>query len=293
MKKITLLLLLINFILLNQNAVFGEMPKLTHEDMREYMADRKCIEYTNIFLSKASNIHLRDLDTYKKFADKMEEKWRNKNREAYAYIMLQINGPLTSGLFKDKQQHKQQYALARKYALLALEKPDEISLDMEFGLRGSVTTTIIGPDAPKGEVFAKRRKIDIAIRLHVWKRMLDMFDPDWDPNEVIYLYAEPPEETGLPVGVDPKGMKNSDLRMEYEAAIKLHGQKVKKFNEQYTLRDRLKYFPKGAEKCIVRLYSHPPFDIKELKEMLNIYLPDNEENIRILNAVEKNTGENY
>jgi len=289
MKKITLLLLLINFILLNQNAVFGEMPKLTQKDMHEYMMDRKCIEYTNIFLSKASNIKKRNLETYKKFADKMEEKWCDKNREAYAYIMLRITRPLTSGLFKDKNQ----YELARKYALSVLEKPDEISLDMEFGLRGCVTTTIIGPEAPKDEEFAKRRKIDIAIRLHVWKRMLDMFDPDWDPNEVIYLYAEPPEETGLPVGVDPKGMKNSDLRMEYEAAIKLHGQKVKKFNEQYTLRDRLKYFPKGAEKCIVRLYSHPPFDIKELKEMLNIYLPDNEANIRILNAVEKNTGENY
>ena len=112
-----------------------------------------------------------------------------------------------------------------------------------------------------------------------------MFDPDWDPNEVIYLHAEPPE--GLPIGVDPKGIKDSDLLMEYEAAIKLHGQKVKKFNEQYTLRDRLKYFPKQAEKYIIRAYSHPPFDIKELKEMLNIYLPDNEANIRILNAVKK------
>lgn len=289
MKKITLLLLLINFILLNQNAVFGEIPKLTQEEKQEYKLDWKCIESTNRFLSKASNIHLRDLDTYKKFADKIEEKWRNKNREAYARMVLEINGPLTSGLFKDKNQ----YELARKYALSALEKPDEISLDMEFGLGGCVTTTIIGPDAPKGEEFAKRRKTDVAIRLHVWKRMLDMFDPDWDPNEVIYMNAEPPEKTGLPIGVAPTAIKNPTLRMKYEAAIKRHGQKVKKFNEQYTLRGRLKYFPKGAEKCIVRLYSHPPFDIKELKEMLNIYLPDNEANIRILNAVKKNTRENY
>ena len=54
MKKITLFLLLINFILLNQNAVFGEISKLTQEEEQEYKLVWKCVESTNTFLSKSA-----------------------------------------------------------------------------------------------------------------------------------------------------------------------------------------------------------------------------------------------
>ena len=63
--------------------------------------------------------------------------------------------------------------------------------------------------------------------------------------------------------------KKPALRVEYETKIK---QKVKKFNVQYSLNDRLKYFPKGSEKYIVRVSSHPPFDISAESIKLNIKL---------------------
>ena len=82
-----------------------------------------------------------DLSRYEKDADAIERKWNQRNAQCYARIMSVVCGPLSSGRFKSKQQ----YELARKYALSALENRDAIPLNLELELTGHVITLMIGP----------------------------------------------------------------------------------------------------------------------------------------------------
>ena len=121
-----------------------------------------------------------DLQSYKEFADVILKKWRQKNKEHYARLILEACKPLSSGQFNDNRQHD----VARRYALSALDKPEEISIEMELELTGHVVTLMYTPNSPKSEDFAQRRKKDVEIRLHSWKRLIDAIDPNWDPNDL-------------------------------------------------------------------------------------------------------------
>jgi hypothetical protein len=143
------------------------------------------------------------------------------------------------------------------------------------------------PTAPKGEEFAQRRKKDVEIRLHAWKRLMDAIDPNWDPNDLPLSNVVPPAMLGLPSGATPEAIKDSKLRAEYEAAIEKNRQKAEKYNEQYKLRGWLKRFPPRAERYIVQAYSKPPYNIEELTGLLNQYIRDEQTRTRILDAVKK------
>jgi hypothetical protein len=279
-RKLATIIIALACLLLGRGTVFGEYPNGTPEEKQEYERDYNRVTSLRTSLSQGKAM---DLKAYEKFADDIAKKWREKNRVDYAKLMMEIDAPLSSGDFKESRQ----YDLMRKYALSALEKPDEIPIATELDLIGYVATAIIGPDASKGEQFAERRKEDVAIRIHAWKRLIDAIDPNWDPNDEPSISVVPPLATGLPSGVAPEAIKDAKLRKEYEAVIKYNRQKAEKYLEQNKLRKWQKSFPKRAEEYIVRLYSHPPFDTEQLKKMLDDF-PDPKAKERIINAVEKN-----
>jgi hypothetical protein len=147
------------------------------------------------------------------------------------------------------------------------------------------------PSAPKGADFAQRRKKDVEIRLHAWKRLTDAIDPNWDPNDLPLLNVTPPPTTGMRAGIAPEAIKDPKSRAEYEAAIEKNRQKAERYRKQSRLRTWLKRFPKRAEEYIIRAYSKPPFNLDELKEYLEKYAVDEKTRARILDAVTKNMQE--
>jgi len=229
-----------------------------------------------------------DLDKYEHFADEIQNKWSQRNKEYYARLMLAICGPLGSGRFKGDRQ---QYELARKYALSALESSDAIPLDLELKLTGHVMTPTLGPNVPKDENFAERRRKDVEVRLHAWRRLLDAIDPKWNPDDRPAGNIRPPAATGFPSGIAPEEIEDATLRAEYEAAIKLNRQKAERYCEQYSLRSWLRRFPNDAESYIIKAYSNPPYNVAELKKSLSKHKIDEKTKSQILDAVMKNTGE--
>ncbi len=226
-----------------------------------------------------------DFEAYEKLVDDIDETWREKNRVYHAHLMLDACVPLSSGSFKDPRQ----YELARKYALSALEKPEKVPVILELELIGHVRTVMIGPEAPRGVHFARRRKSDVAVRLHAWKRLLDAIDPNWTPDEFLWSrFVAPPEATGLPAGVEPEAIEDVDLRKEYEAAIQRNREMADHHMEQRKLSNWMKKFPRRTEERIILAYSQPPFDVEELKVLLREHLPDQDVAFRIVNKVEMN-----
>ena len=278
-RKLTVVVSFI--ILLAINLTYAEKTETAKQEEQEFRQDFARVDSLRASLSQIEEI---DLNAYEAFADSLEHKWRGRNREYYARLMLRICILLTYGHSKGHQQ----YELARNYALSALEEPDSIPLIVEFDLIGYVTTSTIGPRASKGTELAARRMTDTAIRLHSWKRLLEAIDPHWDPDEnITSINISPPAATGLPSGIDPAAIQDSVLRAEYKDSLQLNSQRIKKYNEQYDYHKWLAWYIRHAEKYIIQIYSYPPFAIDELKKMLNP-LPDQDAKARILEAVEKN-----
>ena len=122
------------------------------------------------------------------------------------------------------------------------------------------------PNSPKGEDFAQRRKKDVQIRLHAWKRLIDAIDPNWDPNDKPVRNVVPPTETGLPSGVTPEAIKDSKLRAEYIQAIDKNRKKAEKYLKQSKLLDWLKRYPKSVERDIVLVPKQASFLILRYNE---------------------------
>jgi hypothetical protein len=258
----------------------GPSEAETHE-YKQDMAHIKTVEKS----FKAGPVN--DLKDYEKFADEIQTKWNRRNKEYYARLMLEVCGPLSSGRFNDERQ----YDVARRYALSALSEPNEIPLEVELELTGHIMTDTVTPRAPKGQDWAQRRKKDVEIRLHAWKRLIDSIDPNWDPNDLPVSNLVPPLVTGLPSGVAPEAIKDAKLRAEYEAAIEKNRQKAERYSQQYRLRMWLKRFPARAEEYIITAYSKPPFNVEELKQYFEKYSIDEKTRARILDAVTKNMQE--
>jgi len=283
-RRPTARFIIIMLILLSFNvASFGD-SEATLWEKQEYEQDCRLVADMDDSISQND---MRDLNVYEEFADRIDQKWRELNKELYGRLMLAICRPLTSGSFKENRQ----YELARKYALSALEEPDSIPLILELDLLGRVTTFVIGPDAASGKDLVEKREENTAVRLHAWKRLLEAIDPNWNPDEILFSNISPPAATGLPSGIDPAAIQDLAMRAEYEEAIRINNQRVQEYNEQYEYSKWLKRIPNLVENNIIREYSHPPFALEELRNMLDDQLPDQEAKARIIEAIEKNMRE--
>lgn len=251
----------------------GETQELTHELDRISAMDKSLAPGP-----------VNDLVKYEIFVDEIQQKWKQRDKECFARLMVAACGPLSSGRFSSRRQ----YELAKRYAIFALENRNSISIPLELQLVGHVATRMSGPGAPKGEAFAECRRKDVEVRLHAWKRLTDALVPNWDPNDTPVINVVPPAATGLPGGIAPEAIKDPVLRAQYERAIESNRQKAEKYNQQHKLRLWLKTFPKNAEDYLIQAYSHPPCNAEELRKSLNEHKINENTKARILDAVTKN-----
>lgn len=264
------------------NLLFGKNCDATEKETQACQQEMARIRAADQSLASGPT---NDLAKYETFVDEIQQKWKRRDKECFARLMNAACGPLSSGQFNSRRQ----YELARKYALSALENRDSIPLSLEIQLTGHVATPAGGHGLPEKDDFAKRRKKDVEVRLHAWRRMMDAIDPNWNPDDVPVLNVLPPTATGLPGGIAPEAIKDAKLRAEYEAAIQRNRQKAERYSEQHELHFLLKTFPKNVEDYIVQAYSHTPYNVEELRKSFDKYKIDERTKILILDTVTKNS----
>jgi hypothetical protein len=235
---------------------------------------------------RTTNAHLHsftdsDLAAYREFADSIQEKWKGAEQQYYGRLMVQICGVLNSVRFEGSQQE----GLARKYALSALEDPNALPLTLELELSRFVVSSVGSRSSRDGEDFARRRREDLLVRLHAWRRLLDAVDLKWDPNDTPVMNVSPPAGTGMPAGIAPEAIANPALRAQYEQAIEANRQKNERFLEQHAVHRWLLSYPGSSERLIIHAYSATPYDSEELETYLDKYRIDEEAKARILAAV--------
>jgi hypothetical protein len=258
---------------------------LVAEEWKPTQAYRKMvnrIEALGKIQRLSSQKKLQRLEELDKTAREIEQKWRQTDVEVYARLTYEVCATMGS---LDFGTHKNHY-LAQSFAMRALEKADDIPLELECKLLGYVQDRMDVTGKPlKGEAWAVLRKKQAKLWLRACQRIEKTIDNNWDPNDMPSLNVVPPATTGLPPGVAPSAIKDPKLRAEYEAAIEANRKKAGDYSEQHRVRDLKKYFIPMAERFIIGAYIELP--MAELEGLLEQNISDPNKRASILKAVEK------
>lgn len=252
---------------------FGAQSKNSETERQEYRQD---------FEKLGAAAKERDLKKYEESAGKILERWSGKDKEQYAQLVLKFCQPINSKLFEDGDRSK----IARKYALQALKDADQLSPRTESRLIGFVTASL-GTPRPTGKEWQAMRKEDATVRLRAFKRLKDAIDSKWNPRDFAQTNVVPPAETGLPPGVAPEAIGDPKLRHEYEEAIAKNKAKAEKNLQQHEARNTIADFGPKMERELIWMYSVPPADPAELKELLDSFVSDSDTRKRISDAVSR------
>jgi len=225
------------------------------------------------------------LQGLERLGEEVEKEYRTSDPEIYARLTVSVCGGLHGVDLMDRRRH----SLAQRYAMAALEKRAEFSLELQCDLVGYVTQGIdTEGKALKGDEFAALRKQQAVLWLDTWKRIEATIEKDWDPKDPknrVYLNLAPPLETGLPSGVGPEAIEDPKLRAQFEADIEENRRKAEKYNIQSIARDRQKYWIPWAKRFLIGTYMEAPDKIEELRVLLEDYVENEADRKQILDAV--------
>lgn len=239
--------------------------------MRQHSYDEELARIEQMAKSK-------DLAGLERMMDEIHRKWRRRDAESYAALILSA----VSRLNVVGMDEPEDPALVHDHIMLALEKADEMSIQTHFKL-----VCHLQHHPRHGSVVSLGECRTQAARewMCAWKRVHDELSPDWNPSDEPRSNIAPPAATGLPSGVAPEAIEDPTLRAEYEAAIEKNNQKAEQYSKQYQLRKVEARLLKKAEDYLINAYSTPPYDITELGQYLTQYVSDEKVRARITDEV--------
>ena len=224
----------------------------------------------------------RDLRGLEMLAKDVHAKRLDAGPECYGRVMVRLVQTLGSSSFGDDRQ----YALEREFAVTALSDA-RLPVEVESDLVQHVWTPLRSMRRPLGDKWSKQRVEEMTLWFHVWKRVVNAIDPQWDvakdaPKPIAFMEGVPA------IGMSPDQVQDPVLRERYKAAIAEHNKQQQKWNAQIEARKREKSFSPIAERYIVRVYSTPPFNNEELSGYLDKHIGDAAIKQRILEQVRSN-----
>ncbi len=137
------------------------------------------------------------------------------------------------------------------------------------------------------------RKVSFELTLRLLdvldRRIDDAFDPEAPPG----LHVDPPAETGLFAGVDPKEIDDPKLREEYETALRLNDEKIERHSRQIQLRTERQRMLLIVDTFIKYGYGTSPEEAQEIERALETRLSkeSTRDEIRAMIAAEKDEKE--
>lgn len=175
-------------------------------------------------------------------------------------------------------------------ALPILLMSDYISLDEEVQLLGYIANdTGVWID----DEWVKMRGVKARLYLHSWMRLKFLLDVNYDPQkDVPQLNVVPPPGAHILPGGDPADIKDPQIRAEYEAMVAENAKKIRYHTEQIHLKELNDSLPRRVEQYLLSAYSRAPYNIEELRVLLNQFAVDRTIRERIVNSVAGEMGLN-
>ena len=236
-------------------------------------------------IDRLEGLRSHSLDELTATANQLESKWRGRDWNLYALIMMQMCSEISNRGLSDARVRSN----TEKYARVALSHNDKLSWERESALVGWLPYERL---SSSGAAWRRERGENAKLWLQVWQRLERETDPGFDindPRNRPLLRVIPPDETRLSPGSPPSAIKDSKLRARYEAAIAANDRKAERARQQISLLSNGPSFKTRAERWLIMAYSQRPFRNAELKWFLKIYVSDAKARKRILNEVDENT----
>lgn len=292
MPKQTLHKLVIHLLLLVPLIFTGKMTALAEDMMplesSQAAKDKSEADYQRALkrLDDISRIPGGDLDEFAKIAQQMFDEWNQRDEQKYFALAGAICRILSAHDF-GLSAVPQQRVLARKYAKLALQKAQAMSLHTEVGLLLCLPgSTEPAESQLQLEEQAKERSQEATLWFHAWQRLNQEIDLGFDTNQRYQPYVDPPKGyENFPTPVSPNVIKDPKTRSDYEAAIAANKQKAERYVRQSELHELYKYFSPFMESYLITAYSTPPYKTEELRHLLERYNVDADRKARILKGV--------
>ncbi len=224
----------------------------------------------------------RDINQLKRLGDEIERTWSKLDAGSYASLMLEVCNALSSTNLNDDNQ----YLLEQKYASLVLNKQLQIPADVEAQLMLHLQEDI---EYAKGQLtseqWQERRLKKAELWLRTWQHLNTAIDPNFDfkdlPLENVPL---PPGASGA-AGMTPDKIQDPAIRARYQRAIDANNKKTETFRIQSVLFKTREIYRERMKAYLIRSYSRPPENIKELEAILKKYFVDENTRTSLLNAV--------
>jgi hypothetical protein len=245
------------------------------------------MQYQEALRRLASFRESRDLDGLEHAADLLETELKKGGKQAHLAFLLQVCNLLSS---IDFGNYDRQHSLIRRFAEKGLKGPAAIPVDMELQLMLLLehASEDVHAKATTQERAEMRRARTIRW-LRALQRVADEIDKNFDFNDLPELNIAPPPGAKVSAGAAPGHISDPKVRAQYEAAIANNKRKAETLTRQLQLRQMLKTIAPEAEQFIIRAYSRPPFNLAELKDLLDRHLPKNRRRDAILDIVKKQT----
>jgi hypothetical protein len=227
-----------------------------------------------------SLIRAQNLEGFVAAADEIENTWGKNGGQFYGRLMLEVSNSLANSFSETKR-----YELSQKYAALALDRADTMSLRLETILLEFLSRDLAA-DTEEAS-WVKERSDKTKLWLHAWARLEKGINRNFDFNDRPLLNMRPPEQTGLPAGVVPEAIRDQKLRATYKAARAANAAKAREYNKQMALKSLDRMFVRKAEEYIVRVYAERPYNLDELERHLTTSGLDQTIRERVLSEVVK------
>jgi hypothetical protein len=224
----------------------------------------------------------RNLDSIEATVDKESAKWRERDRPSFIMYMTKACTLLSSYDIGDLSKRA---SLLSRYAISVLTSGD---LPLEEHVH-FVEFLMFDPLVIDKAAWKTLRKQKAELWLAALRRVESSVDPAFDMNDRPFLNVPPPAGSTVPAGSSPESIKHPQLRAEYERAVALNSDKIRRSNEQIWLKQNAPYFYQNVERYLVSAYTRPPADSAELERLLARYVDDNGVRARILEELRKNT----
>jgi len=213
----------------------------------------------------------------------IERRWRDTEPDKYGRAILEVCAVMGS---LDLGDTWKRHGSVTAFATRALEKADQLPLDVECGL--TVFLQYCSDDQGnrlQGAVRKNLRKEQTRLLLRALQRVEKAIDRNWDKEDTGVMNVSPPSETGLPSGISPDAIKDPKLRAEYEAAIQANREKIARYNQQVQVRSLKDGWGKHAQRTIITWYMEAPLANEELAQLLQQYDIDSETRQTIMDGV--------
>jgi len=199
----------------------------------------------------------------------LEVKFTTKS-EIYGYLMADICSALNSYNFNDTKQYLNARNCTKKILYQADKIPVRLERDLIDNLRGNEEYRM--NLLPESE-WAKDRQERIGFLLHLWQRVQNNIDRNFDINDDKNrpIGNVPVPTPNYVPGMRPEDIKEPDVRAKYEKAIEENNKKAKRFNLQVELQRIDKNLLKFVEDFLIQMYSVLPIDITELDKNLSAF----------------------